>query len=87
MTGTDRSERQDNPLTTPHSLGMINDRHPEVAHMIVTALENHPPSPNLEAAAHAKAAVTGVHGFDPPWRALAKSGGSNPCTPVTAAFA
>ena len=53
-------------------LGMINDRHPEVAHMIVTVLENHRPSPNLEAAAHAKAAVTGVHGFGPPdWRALA----------------
>ena len=32
-------------------LGMINDRHPEVAHMIVSALEN--PSSNLEAAAHA----------------------------------
>ena len=45
---------------------MINDRHPEVAHMIVTALDNHSPSPNLEAATPAKAAVTSVHGFDPP---------------------
>ena len=34
-------------------LGTINARHPEVAHMIVTALENHPPSPYLEAAVHA----------------------------------
>ena len=43
-------------------LGMIKDRHPEVADMIVSALENHPRTPNLEAA----------HGFEPPdWRSLA----------------
>ena len=53
-------------------LSMIKNRHPEVAHMIVTAVENHPRTPNLEAVARAKVAITGVHGFEPPdWRSLA----------------
>ena len=47
-------------------LGMLNERHPEVANMIVTALENHPRTQCLEEAALAKATVTGVHGFEQP---------------------
>ena len=52
-----------------YCLDMIHDRHPEVAHIIVIALENHF-SPNLEAAVNAKAAVTSVLCFSPDWRAL-----------------
>ena len=46
-------------------LWILNERHPEVANMIVTALENHPRAQCLEASL-AEATVTGVHGFEQP---------------------
>ena len=39
-------------------MGTINDRHLKIAHMIVTALENHPRT------THVKVAMTSVHGFE-----------------------
>ena len=52
-------------------LGMIRQRHPDVAAQLVRQLEGHPHTPSLEAAASAARSLRGVQGFEPPsWEAL-----------------
>ena len=52
-------------------LGMIRQRHPDVAAQLVLQLEGHPHTPSLEAAASAARSLRGVQGFEPPsWEVL-----------------
>ena len=52
-------------------LGMIHQRHPDVAAQLVRQLEGHPHTPSLEAAANAARSLRGVQKFElPSWEAL-----------------
>ena len=54
-------------------LAMINERHPQVADLLVEELEGLPRTSCLAAAASAARELTGVRDFDPPsWHALAQ---------------
>ena len=55
------------------SLGLIHQRHPDVAAQLVRKLEGHPDTPSLQAAAAAARSLSGVRALEiPSWAALAR---------------